>query len=64
MLTLQQAQQALHDRKPRVVARATGLSYQTIWRVQRGIVSCVSSHTLAKLSEYLEQSCTNMKTNV
>lgn len=64
MLTLDQIHQALQDRKPRAVAEATGLSYQTIWRVQRGIVSGVSSHTLDKLSEYLEQSCTNMKTNV
>ena len=34
MLKLEQVQAMLADRKPTAVARATGLSYDTVWRVR------------------------------
>lgn len=52
MMTLEQIQAALQDRKPSVVADATGLTYQTVWRVQRHKVKAVSYSTVQKLSAY------------
>ena len=54
MMTLEQVQQLLADRKPRVVANATGLSYDTVWRVQRGDMKAVSYDVVKRLSDYLQ----------
>ena len=54
MMTLEQVQQLLADRKPAVVANATGLSYDTVWRVQRGNVKAVSYDVVKRLSDYLQ----------
>lgn len=54
MMTLEQVQQLLADRKPVVVANATGLSYDTVWRVQRGDMKAVSYDVVKRLSDYLQ----------
>ncbi len=54
MMTLEQVQQLLADRKPGVVANATGLSYDTVWRVQRGDMKAVSYDVVKRLSDYLQ----------
>lgn len=54
MMTIEQVQQLLADRKPAVVANATGLSYDTVWRVQRGNIKAVSYDVVKRLSDYLK----------
>ena len=54
MMTLEQVQLLLADRKPGVVANATGLSYDTVWRVQRGDMKAVSYDVVKRLSDYLQ----------
>lgn len=54
MLTLEQVRKSLEDRKLTVVAQATGLSYDTVWRVQRGDIKAVSYDVVKRLSDYLE----------
>ena len=54
MMTLEQVQRMLADRKPAVVANATGLSYDTVWRVQRGDIKAVSYDVVKRLSDYLQ----------
>lgn len=55
MMNLDEVYEALQDRKPAMVAKATGLSYQTVWRIQSDKVQAVSSRTLKLLSDYLER---------
>jgi len=55
MYTLEQVRTALQDRQLSTVAEATGLSYDTVWRVARGKVSAVSYDTVRRLSEYLQR---------
>jgi DNA-binding Xre family transcriptional regulator len=54
MLTLVQVQEALKDRKIGVVAKATGLNYDTVRRIGNGEVKRVSYDAVAKISAYLE----------
>lgn len=54
MLTIEEVRKRISDRKPAVIATATGLSYDTVWRVQRGDFKQVSYETVKALSDYLE----------
>lgn len=54
MMTLEQVRQGLQDRKLRAVAQATGLAYDTVWRVATGRMERVSYDTVKALSDYLE----------
>jgi hypothetical protein len=56
MLTVEQVKDALHDRKLRVVAEETGLSYDTVWRVSTGNNVRVSYDVIKRLSDYLTAS--------
>lgn len=56
MMTLEQVKCVLRDRKLRAVAEATGLSYDTVWRVASGRADRVSYETVRVLSDYLEGS--------
>ena len=55
MMTLEQVQRALQDRKLPVVASETKLSYQTVWRIASGNIKRTSYESIKKLSDYLEQ---------
>lgn len=52
MMTIEEIRQALNDRKLTAVADATGLHYQTVWRVANG--SGASYDTIKTLSDYLQ----------
>lgn len=52
MLLLSDIEKLLQDRKPTVVARETGLSYQTVWRIAKGKYQAVNYETVRKLSNY------------
>lgn len=54
MMTLPQVQAALADRRLTVVARETGLAYDTVWRVASGRAKAVSYDVVERLSRYLE----------
>jgi len=54
MMTLKQVQDALYDRNLVKVAQATGLAYDTVWRVAAGRARQVSYLTVQILSDYLE----------
>jgi len=54
MMTLEQVKAALQDRKLKAVAQATGLAYDTVWRVATGRMERVSYETVKALSDYLE----------
>lgn len=54
MLTLEQVRAGLQDRRLSAVSEATGLSYDTVWRVARGKAICVSYDTVRRLSAYLQ----------
>jgi len=54
MMTLEQVQAALQDRKLPQVAERTGLAYQTVWRVAAGRIERVSYDVVKALSDYLE----------
>ena len=51
----------LADRKPTAVARATGLSYDTVWRVQNGNMKAVSYDVVKRLSDYLEKNAAKIE---
>lgn len=53
MLSLDEVVKRLSDRKLTVVARATGLSYNTVWRVASGATTSVSYEVVKRLSDYL-----------
>lgn len=55
MLTLEQVQTRMADRRLASVARGTGLHYETVWRVARGKISPVNItyDTIKRLSDYL-----------
>lgn len=52
MLTLQQASDALKDRKLAVVAQATGLHVNTLWSIREGRADDCRVSTLVALTEY------------
>lgn len=54
MMTLEQVRSMLADRKLGVVAEATGLSYDTVWRVQSGKFTAISYDVVKRLSDYLQ----------
>ena len=56
MMTLEQVKEALRDRRLRVVAEETGLSYDTVWRVSSDNTQRVSYDVIKRLSDYLEPS--------
>lgn len=53
MMTLEEVREKLHDRKLTAVADATGLHYQTVYRVAKSIDKSVSYDVVKKLSDYL-----------
>jgi hypothetical protein len=55
MMTLEQIQAALRDRRPRMVADATGLHYNTIREVRDNPKANPTYAVLRALSEYLSQ---------
>ena len=54
MMTLQQIKDALGDRSPMKVAKATGLHYQTIREVRDNPMANPTYKVLLALSNYLE----------
>lgn len=54
MMTLQQIKDALSDRSPTKVAKATGLHYQTIRDVRDNPLANPTYKVLLALSNYLE----------
>ena len=56
MMTLEQVQAALSDRRLMVVAKETGLSYYTVRRVAKAEDQKVSYETIKRLSDYLTRS--------
>jgi len=54
MMTLEQIRASLRDRKPGVVAKATGLHYNTIRKIRDRKDHNPSYKAVVALSEYLE----------
>lgn len=54
MLTVNEIQAALAAGNLSETSRATGLSYDTVWRVRHGKTVRVSYDTLKTLSDYLQ----------
>lgn len=54
MLTLQEMQIRLRDRKLSTVARACDISYDSLWRLARNRVRVFDVAALQRLSDYLE----------
>lgn len=54
MLSIEQIQEQLGDRRLYAVAAASGVSYQTIWKIARRKHRNVTLSTVKKLSDYLE----------
>lgn len=55
MLTIEQIQEQLDDRKLYEIARHSGVSYYTLWRIVRKREKNVNLSTVRKLSNYLER---------
>lgn len=53
MLKLDEIVDKLKDRNLRIVARVSGLSYDTVWRIANGKTKSVSYMAVEKLSNYL-----------
>tara|TARA_R110000782_G_scaffold202168_1_gene290804 strand:- start:126 stop:326 length:201 start_codon:yes stop_codon:yes gene_type:complete len=53
LMTLEDMQEALKDKKLYVVAKATGLTYPTLKKIADGKVSNHTYSTLLKVSDYL-----------
>lgn len=54
MLSLEEIRERLQDRRLRVIAEKTGLSYPTVLNVRDNIRSNPTYEVLKKISEYLE----------
>lgn len=54
MMTLEQVRAALSDRRLTDVARATGMSYDTVWRIANNHSPAVSYESVRRLSNYLQ----------
>lgn len=54
MDTLEEYRSRLYDRSPKIVARETGLSEMTIWRIKSGKAKTITLDTANKLSIYFE----------
>ena len=55
IMRLNEIRAALKDRRLRVVAEMTGLSYATVWKVATGRTTQVSYEVIEKLSDYLSK---------
>lgn len=55
MLTIEEIRKRLYDRQLVKVAKATGLSVQTLWRIRQDPKINVRYDTLAKLNRYFEE---------
>ena len=53
MMTLEQIQQALHDRRLTVVAQETGISYGTLLAIRSGAQGNPTLRTMTQLDAYL-----------
>jgi transcriptional regulator with XRE-family HTH domain len=53
LLSVEEIRRALRDRRLRVVARATGLHYNTLWRLREGRGGAPKLEVLEKLTRYL-----------
>lgn len=53
-MTQEQIVEALQDRKLTQVAKATGLSYDTVWRLANNKSPNVAYQTIVKLNDYLQ----------
>lgn len=53
MLSLDEVVRQLQDRKLTMVAKATGLAYNTVWRVANDKGHAVSYEVVKRLSDYL-----------
>lgn len=53
-MTLEEVKKALQDRRPYVVAEATGLHYNTIRAIRDDKDANPKAETLRKISDYLE----------
>lgn len=58
MLTLEQLKQALKDRRPSMVADATGLHFNTIRQIRDGENANPTYKVIKALSDYLENNNT------
>lgn len=58
MLTLEQLKQALKDRRPGMVADATGLHFNTIRQIRDGENANPTYKVIKALSDYLENNNT------
>ena len=54
MLTLNEIKSALHDRRPAMVAKSTGVSCVTIANIRDGINTNPTLSVMQRLSDYLE----------
>lgn len=55
MLTLEQIRHALQDRRPKAVAQATGLHYNTVRKVRDAAAANPTHRVMAALSDYLQR---------
>jgi len=55
MMTIEEIQKRLSDRRLSKVAKETGLSSQTLWRIRENKMVSVKYDTAIKLSEYFER---------
>ncbi len=55
MLSLEEIRHKLKDRNLVIVARETGLSHLTVWKVRSGKYDNFSYATIRALSDYLEK---------
>lgn len=55
MLSIEQIQLHLDDRKLYEIARGSGVSYYTLWRIVKKREKNVHLSTVRKLSDYLER---------
>lgn len=56
MLTIEEIRQRLSDRRLSKVAKETGLSTQTLWRIRQSEKVNITYDTATKLSQYFERS--------
>lgn len=55
MLTIEEIRERLEDRQLSKVAKATGLSTQTLWRIRQSKDVSVRFDTAYKLAQYFER---------
>lgn len=55
LATLDELREKLHDRKLTVVAEKTGLHYNTVYRLAKGMSTDPAYSVVKRISEYFEQ---------